>query len=83
MIVHKADLPSSSSVKRLLDGDPKAIGGVMISTGLRSILIFPGILLAGVDWKKALLAALLGSIGITSFVILYIGLSESAQKNMR
>lgn len=73
-------LPSSSSVAELLEGKPEGIPKVLVSTALRSILIFPGIVLAGVKPRQAILAALLGSVGITSFIIIYMGMRDAANR---
>ncbi len=76
----KASLPSSSSVQELLEGRSGGLARTIASTVLRSGLILPGVLLAGVPPKRALLAAALGSVGITAFIVIYLGLKDSVRQ---
>ena len=78
--IGKASLPSSASVQGLLEGQPGGLGRVVASTALRSVLILPGLLVAGVAPRRALLGALLGSVGITAFIVIYLGLKDDMRE---
>lgn len=67
-----AGLPSSDSAAAFLAGEQGSTGRFVSSTALRSLLIFPGLLVAGIEWRRALLGSLLGSIGISTFILIYM-----------
>ena len=70
-------LPSSDAASAFLEGAEGGTFALITSTGLRSILIAPGLLIAGVPWKKALLASVISSISITTFILIYMSAKKS------
>jgi hypothetical protein len=70
------DLPSSASAKAFLAGEPGGAGKLLLSTGLRSLLIAPGLFLVGIPWKKALLGAAISSLTISTFIIIYMSVKN-------
>lgn len=70
------DLPSSASAKAFLAGEPGGAGKLLLSTGLRSLLIAPGLLLVGIPWKKAFMGAAISSLSISTFIIIYMSVKN-------
>ena len=71
-----ASLPSSSAAADVLAGTSGGVPRFIGATALRSGLIFPGLLLAGVAFKRAALGALLSSGMISGFVLAYLALKK-------
>lgn len=65
-------LPSSDAAAKFLRGESGGTFELVTSTVLRSVLIAPGLVIAGVDGKKALLGSALSSVAITGFVLAYL-----------
>ena len=57
-----------------LEGEPGALGRVLIGTLQRSLFIAPGIALAGIRGEQLVKAALLGSAGVTGWLFLLYSL---------
>jgi hypothetical protein len=76
-------LPSSDAAAAFLQGEDGSTSRLLSSTLLRSALIFPGLMVAGIDWKKSLLGAVLGSIGISTFILLYMSARNTGESPVR
>jgi hypothetical protein len=73
-------LPSSASVLCALRGEPGGWGKVMMSTGLRALLIAPGMAVSGARGARLVGGSLLASATITAFLfIFYSGREQPAQ----
>jgi hypothetical protein len=70
------DLPSSSSVKAAIRGEPGGWFKVLASTGLRSLLVAPGVWFGGARGWKLAVGSLLGSTTITMFLFIWYGVQE-------
>lgn len=64
-------LPSSESVVSALRGEKNGWGKVVISTGLRAVLIMPGLALAGARGRNLIWGSLLSSTTITAFIFFF------------
>lgn len=76
-------LPSSSAAKNFLKGEDGGAFEMVAATALRSILIAPGLYLAGVRDRKLIAASLLSSTMITGFVVGYLALTNKAKKRRK
>lgn len=65
------NLPSSESVLAALRGEPGGWGKVLLSTLLRSLLIAPGVFLAGGRGWKLAAGSLVASSSITTFLLIW------------
>lgn len=73
-------LPSSDAASAFLEGAPGGGFALVTSTALRSVLIAPGLIAVGIPWKKALLGALVSSISITTFILIYMSAKKANQR---
>jgi hypothetical protein len=69
----KKSLPSSDAAAEFLRGTEGGTGKIIASTVLRSVLILPGLLVVGVEPKKAVFGSLISSGLITGFILIYMG----------
>lgn len=74
-----AVLPSSDSVQRAIRGEPGAFGKVLVSTGLRALLILPGMAIVGVRGSRLVAGSLLSSATITAALFLFYRRSMVAE----
>lgn len=65
------NLPSSESVLAALRGEPGGWGKVLLSTLLRSLLIAPGVFLAGGRGWRLAAGSLVASSSITTFLLIW------------
>lgn len=79
----KTSLPSSDAAKHVLEGKPGAWLEFGASTVLRGVLVMPGLLIAGVDAKKALLGSMISSVLISTFVIGYLKFNSPGAQTAR
>lgn len=73
-------LPSSDSAKRALDGEANGVRDLALSTLLRSALIAPGMMVVGIEPKKAVLGSVISSIFITTFILAFMGAKRGSQR---
>lgn len=64
-------IPSSSSACALVNKQPGAVFKVAGHLLGRAVLLMPGLLVAGVSGKNLIKASILGSAGITAFLLIY------------
>lgn len=64
-------LPSSESVLAAINGEPGGWGKVLMSTLLRSLLVAPGVWLAGGRGGRLVAGSLVASTSITAFLFLW------------
>jgi len=64
-------LPSSESVQAVLNHEPNGWTKVVMSTVLRSVLIAPGVAVAGARGWKLVGGSLLSSATITAFLFIF------------
>lgn len=73
-----ASPPSSVAVNNVLGGKSGGWGQVLAATGLRALLIAPGVALGGARGGRLILGSLVGSLGITTALFLWYGLQKPA-----
>lgn len=72
-------LPSSESVLSALRGEPGGWGKVLLSTLLRSLLIAPGVALAGGRGWRLVAGSLVASSSITTFLLIWYATAGRAR----
>tara|TARA_Y100000593_G_scaffold63570_1_gene117484 strand:+ start:1170 stop:1415 length:246 start_codon:yes stop_codon:yes gene_type:complete len=60
--------PSVYEIAALLDGEPGALGRVVVLTAQRAVLIGTGLYFAGIRDKQLALGALYGSVAVTLWI---------------
>ena len=73
-------LPSSDAAAEFLKGREGGTGKVIASTVLRSVLILPGLLVVGVEPRKAFFGSIISSSLITGFILIYMGSHDSKKR---
>ena len=76
----KCALPSADSAREALDGKKGGVGKLVLSTGLRSVLIAPAFLLVGVKPAKAAVGSLLASTFISTFIVAYMAAKRQKRR---
>lgn len=74
------DLPSSQSALAALRGEPGALGKVMLTTLLRTLLIAPGMWLAGGRGVRLWMGASAASSTITLFLLFWYAAQEDGRR---
>lgn len=80
-LVEPEELPSSQSVIACLRGEPGALAKTAMTTLLRTMLLLPGVYLAGGRGWRAWVGASAGSMTITAFLFFWYAAQERGRRD--